>query len=492
MRFSLSPSRKPSRRRLVVLLSLAVMAGSPVSPVRALDGGASAAATSPVPADLLAQVATEMRRALARPVGAEELARGRKALRNDGASDHAVATYLLQADTSDVLARHVLELVGEQRFAGIALDVPGRRIRLFLASQDSAAVSATLTASLPDVVTVEVDKPLAGLRALHHAVDDQLHNLDTQGVKVVTVGEDIPTNKVVVEVTSDVGQAEGILDRLFPQDAAKLVVRQGPDLHTMSACPSRSACPQSTTTTGTTTIVTGPPTEQLRGGIRMQTQTTSGIWPFQTTYTKFCTSGFPARRDSDGATVMLTAGHCFDQGPTVTHGQYSLGKVSTRAFGDKTGSNTDGEVIKLDDSGSAHWVPNNWVYTDESQTQQILRVYSRSESSGETLYAPISKEGITTNETFGQILGTGMTVRCANCEGDGRDITFHNMTKASLCGEPGDSGGPAHWGYVGHGINSLANYDEATKKCSSSPALYFSILSDLERELGVHVFESGS
>ncbi|MCA1832867.1 MAG: trypsin-like serine protease [Actinobacteria bacterium] len=488
MPFALS-SRAARRRWLAVLLTMAAMGGSPVGSVaaRAADG------IDPlVPSAPLAQAATEMRQALARPVGANELARGRKALHNEAASDDTVATYLLQADAADVLGRHVLGLVGDERFAGVALDVPGQRIHLFLAGQDFATVSAVLTASLPDVVIVKVDRSLTALRALHRSVDDQFHNLDVQGVKVVTVGEDIPTNKVVVGVISDLAQAERILRQLFPQDAANLVVQQGPDLHAMSACTSRSACPQSTTTTATTGIITGPPNEQMRGGVRLQTQTTSGIWPIQTTYTRSCTSGFAARRDSDGATVLLTAGHCFDQGPTVTHGDYNLGKVTTRAFGDKTGSNTDGEVIKLDDSSSAHWVPNNWVYADDSQTQQILRVFSRSETTGGTISAPMTKEGITTNQTFGQIQATGLTVTCRDCEGDGRDITFHNMTAASLCAEHGDSGGPVHWGYVGHGIMSLSNLDPATGHCRPSPVAYFNILSDIEAELGVHVFETAS
>jgi hypothetical protein len=66
------------------------------------------------------------------------------------------------------------------------------------------------------------------------------------------------------------------------------------------------------------------------------------------------------------------------------------------------------------------------------------------------------------------------------------------LTAASLCSEPGDSGGPVHWGYVGHGITSLSNYDQATGHCRASPITYFNILSDIEGELGVHVFESAS
>lgn len=93
-----------------------------------------------------------------------------------------------------------------------------------------------------------------------------------------------------------------------------------------------------------------------------------------------------------------------------------------------------------------------------------------------------------------QSVQPGVTVVCSDANGcnlGGPTVTLTNMTEARLCGEPGDSGGAVHWGSAAHGITSLSGgLDETTHKCGPQPMLYFNLISDLEVELGVRVFES--
>lgn len=449
--------RRPSSRRV----------GIAATSLLALALSAVAITPSSAASDPLEPVAEEMRRILSRPVAADEVEDGRKALRRPDAPTEEVEDYLRQAEAAGVLLAALEPIIGADSFGGVRLDLEARLIEVSVPDSAAAGLGRRLTTVLPAVEVRRVPNSMQSLRATHAHVVESLPRLEAASVVVATVGEAVESNRVRVEVESPVGDAEAALRDIMPGHLPRVEVAAG-QRPSPAVCLARDACPANVTVTGTT-IPGSAIDEVLRGGIQL----TGGGFR--------CTSGFAARRNSDNRVTLLTAGHCFDVGVRVSHGAVGrIGTVSTAVFGGS--AVRDGGMVLLEDNQTYRWVQNNLVFTDFNMAQQVTQVYPRTGGS-QAVNAPMAKDGDTTGTTSGLVLRTGITVMTV--DGD----TLTNATETTVCAEPGDSGGAVRWENVAHGIVSLSALTPQGR-CVSNPRMYFNTAGDIEVAVGATIYES--
>ncbi|KUL36174.1 hypothetical protein ADL12_19400 [Streptomyces regalis] len=182
-----------------------------------------------------------------------------------------------------------------------------------------------------------------------------------------------------------------------------------------------------------------------------------------------CTLGFNAR-NSSGQKYFVTAGHCADTDRDLwwhrQEGGIYLGK---RMWFDYGGIDKDYAVMEyrgedLAAYGSVKAFGTYYEITD-----------SRYPNDGDS----VKRSGATSSDLVGEVLSPSETVTYT----DG--TVLKNMIKTSLCGLPGDSGGPVWSGTYALGIHSGSN-TPADATCNSTVSQYRSWAQPVHWVLGNH------
>lgn len=147
-----------------------------------------------------------------------------------------------------------------------------------------------------------------------------------------------------------------------------------------------------------------------------------------------CSAGFIARRNSDGAQFVVTAGHC-TQGPGSWSGDGKSisGTDRTSYPGNDYGIVFIAKPSVLDPRGSVLYNGQGWDISGSN-------------------YPPVNtgarKTGSTTGTTSGRLLRYGVSVSY----GPGEQV--NGLIETNICAGPGDSGGPLFSGHKAIGMVS--------------------------------------
>ena len=180
-----------------------------------------------------------------------------------------------------------------------------------------------------------------------------------------------------------------------------------------------------------------------------------------------CTSGFDATYLATGKPVLLTAGHCYPKGGTVSHNGVPIGSVIHRVW-----PGGDAEAIE---QLPAYPSTNRVLWNDAGLLVSVTGVVGRGYS--EAVGAPVCRTGITTENQCGVIQQLNVTVTYVSGE------TLHGLTKTSACSQPGDSGGPFMSGNVAYGITSGGTVGA----CGSSTYSLYYPAPRVEGDLGARI-----
>ncbi|MCK9249538.1 MAG: S1 family peptidase [Solirubrobacteraceae bacterium] len=224
----------------------------------------------------------------------------------------------------------------------------------------------------------------------------------------------------------------------------------------------------------------------------------------------YCTAGFVARRNSDGAPVILTAGHCLRSDP----GHTETDEVAT--WSAPNGSNqwkvinalSDKIISRVDKDGDFGYVQINGKLTWRKSKSNIIRVYSDPNAGttrdphyriNDVRYSPnpdkrknfvLCMTG--TNPFQGSAVNFDIKQRCGKLKRLGFSGKFKTVNSRighlgviDVCvnGQggiaPGNSGGPVYKDHVAYGLIAGADDDGCT--------VYYSSARGAERALGVRI-----
>lgn len=147
-----------------------------------------------------------------------------------------------------------------------------------------------------------------------------------------------------------------------------------------------------------------------------------------------CSAAFIARR-SNGETVMITAGHCTEGGPSfTTSGGQAIGPTIISSF-----PGNDYGVVR---------VTNPTAVNAQGTIRNGSGTVNITSSANPVVGSTACKSGSTTGTTCGRINSNGNTVNYG-----GGDIV-NGMTFSNICTQPGDSGGGLFTTSVARGIVS--------------------------------------
>lgn len=326
--------------------------------------------------------------------------------------DDAVQYFALTNAVGDLHARAAAEF--PTTFAGV-WRTPADGGLVHVAFTRAAATSAArLLVGFPrrDLVRVTTaDTSLRALDALAARVAADRAVLRRYGLATSSVGVDVTVGGVLLEVTSPLSSAREIVAARYA--GSPVTVRSGAPMAPAVGVCARAVCPL-----------------EAKGGIQLLGSVGADVFS--------CTSGFGATKNSTGAPVLLTAGHCFPSGGVAFNAAFPIGQVGTRVW-----PGGDAELI---DQLPVYPRSNEVVWTDPGFSLFVRGVVGRGVT--ETVGAPVCRTGITTQNQCGTIQALNTTVTYVTGE------TLFGMTRTSACVQPGDSGGPFMAGNDAYGITS--------------------------------------
>jgi streptogrisin C len=175
-----------------------------------------------------------------------------------------------------------------------------------------------------------------------------------------------------------------------------------------------------------------------------------------------CSVGFSAT-GPNGSKHIITAGHCTQDGTLVLSDGQELGRVAGGTF------NTDGDfgLIDLTDTTA-----NTTPFVDTRDGGPIVVTGTEPAALG----ASVCRSGSSTGFACGEITSQDETVNYGN--GD----IVRGLTRTSVCGEAGDSGGPVVSGTQAQGVLSGGVGD-----CTSGGSTFFQPIQEAATKLGVTV-----
>jgi hypothetical protein len=340
-------------------------------------------------------------------------------------------------------------------FAGVYRDPsdPDSVVVMFTKNAQGSMESVSTDFPQPDLLKSQVAQYTLGqLESVQEQMVAISETLQEQGVEFVTIGIDVPSNRVAVEVSEPTLAQRELIEAV----AEAVTVRDAPALE-LTVCSSRQAC-----------------APELRGGIEI-------------TNTAFrCSSGFEATRA--GQSVLVTAGHCFRQGGnTVLHSGVIIGNVSGRAY-NHLGDN-DALWMTQGSGIASYWQPSNWIYATNTTTEySITRVNGKFT---ETVGDPVCRTGITTARVCGKVTAVNVLVYVQETDSVWR---IAGQNKADMCALPGDSGGPVYYAGRGYGLTSTSRFTtdgQGQFACypvgNSNRVMTYPPLAEVQSDLGVKV-----
>jgi streptogrisin C len=175
-----------------------------------------------------------------------------------------------------------------------------------------------------------------------------------------------------------------------------------------------------------------------------------------------CSVGFSAS-GPNGTKHILTAGHCLSAGGVVLSDGRELGRVNAGTF------DTDGDFGLIDVTDTeAPTTP----FVDTRDGGPITITGTEAAPIG----ASVCRSGSTSGFACGEITALDETVNY----GDGNIV--RGLTRASVCAEPGDSGGPFVSGTQAQGVTSGGVGD-----CATNGTTFFQPIGEAATKLGVTV-----
>jgi hypothetical protein len=288
----------------------------------------------------------------------------------------------------------------EPDFGGWYIDQLNGGMPVLLVARDPAAFGRSfgqhLAASAAYQVAAVANSQVA-LQALEDRIWADRADLKAAGIDVQGVALDIRANAVHVEVTGLTGSA-----------AAELRARYG------------AVEPVENAPAGADTCVDRSNCLPAKGGIKITDVQHPASW---------CTLGFNAKLYSNGARLMLTAGHCLLEGTAVSdswkHGSTTLGSGVDALWGPTydTGLITRGATAG--DQNLVFW----------SSASDIPHVVAIASLSGMPVGTPACRSGATSGYFCGQVTLIEATKDVDN-------TTVQHMWVEDFDASPGDSGAP--------------------------------------------------
>lgn len=175
-----------------------------------------------------------------------------------------------------------------------------------------------------------------------------------------------------------------------------------------------------------------------------------------------CSVGFSAN-GPNGTKHILTAGHCLSAGGVVLSDGRELGRVNAGTF------DTDGD-FGLIDVTDTEAQPTPFVDTRDGGPITITGTETA------PIGASVCRAGSTSGFACGEITALDETVNY----GEGNVV--RGLTRASVCAEPGDSGGPFVSGTQAQGVTSGGVGD-----CATNGTTFFQPIGEAATKLGVTV-----
>ena len=283
-----------------------------------------------------------------------------------------------------------------------------------------AALGAVANGAAFEVQVVRNSR--AQLRELKARVIAELPSLQEAGLEVVSIGLDVPSNKVAIGVTGLTSQAQELL---FHRFGSEVLVHE--DVASENdACTDMEHC--------------GP----QKGGIKT----------YQTGYpnSRICTTGFMARRTDNAKLVMLTAGHCLAlsniPGPdTWAHNANTWGTELYNTWFDW--SHADIGAIELDAEAVAALSTTTLSHWQDDPVVQNYHVATGWPSSSQITGDQVCRMGWGWFNAYGNgkkcgLVGANVEVARKSCE-SGLTVNcrwINPVWEVSFDSLPGDSGGP--------------------------------------------------
>jgi len=147
-----------------------------------------------------------------------------------------------------------------------------------------------------------------------------------------------------------------------------------------------------------------------------------------------CTSGLPARRNSDGRNFLITAGHCYGDGATVYTGWENGGR---NLIGTVVGRSNLYDAIAID-AGGGTTLSQEWDGPAEGAAGQ--RVYDVSGTAWSYSGDMACHDGYTTGIKCGLLVTSGY-ITWTDPQGIGHAGVEAHQVDGQLAGQGGDSGG---------------------------------------------------
>ncbi|GGU85056.1 serine protease [Streptomyces albospinus] len=172
-----------------------------------------------------------------------------------------------------------------------------------------------------------------------------------------------------------------------------------------------------------------------------------------------CSLGFNVRGGS--TTYFLTAGHCTDGKPP-----WYTNSANTTDIGPTTGSSYPGNdygIVKYTNASVAH----DGTVGDQDITRAANPVVGQS----------VTRRGSTTGVRSGKVTALNVSVNY----GSGEIVS--GLFRATVCAEPGDSGGPLYSGTTALGLASGGSGD-----CTGGGSTYFQPVTEALGAYGVSVY----
>lgn len=278
-----------------------------------------------------------------------------------------------------------------------------------------------------------------------------LTRLRSQGIMIYTVGPNIQANSV--DVTVDNANSETIT-----------LIKSRYGLHVNVA-------------TGLAPVTSdrGNDPPPWKGGYQIWKDLGNG-------WAKVCTSAFVGRAPYLNILGQLqynyylfTAGHCFNQGDTINHTIYTVGNVTNRSWPIGGTTNSDSEVIRINDA-----LKSNLVY--KLSSTDSVSITSQQAVGTDHIGDFVCQSG----QTSGYRCGFIKAIRESVVMGvGGQYVTLTDARYSNVDSCFGDSGGAELSGNTAVGIAS-GRFGDETVPCGQAVGIY-TLIGHATEKLGVYV-----